>query len=240
MNGATNFSERCYPELMGGRVRADHLARYEFVTKYVQGKRVLDLGCGEGYGAEILLRGGATEVIGIDNDNVIIAHAKEKYPGIRFYSAEATMTELPDASLDAVVAFEVWHHLDTWEKFIPEVSRILKKGGLFIASVPNERAIYLNPMHQRMLTEFYRHDFDKNEIRGLLKKNFLIKAWYGQRFVHPMMINPIVRFTLYLVSHLVPSFGRRIDRAYKLANGPQVLPLSGENCRTLIVVAEKL
>ena len=232
-----NLNERMYPGVHVSRVLKDHLARYEFAKKFVSGKVVADIGCGEGYGAVMLKEAGASEVIALDNDPEIIEEAHKKYPTVRFVAGDATATGLTDASVDVAVSFEVWHHLDQYEKFIPEMRRILKPSGLLICSVPNKNAIYLNPFHKKMLTEFYRNDFDKSLVTQSLGRDFVVDSWYGQRFVHSFFVNPVVRFGLFVLSHFSAKIASRIDMKYKLANGPQVLTMRGENARTLIFVA---
>ena len=61
--------ERFDPDLMGGSLlEAEHLARYRWAGALVEGKRVLDAGCGTGYGSELLASQGAAEVVGVDVD----------------------------------------------------------------------------------------------------------------------------------------------------------------------------
>src|SRR5438045_8289854 len=61
--------ERFDPKLMHGRlIEAEHVGRYWWVSAFVQGKRVLDAGCGTAYGSTILARAGADEVVCVDID----------------------------------------------------------------------------------------------------------------------------------------------------------------------------
>lgn len=237
MENNFNLAERCYPDMSSKRVREDHFERYRFAKNFVAGKIVADIGCGEGYGSDILFAAGATRVIGIDNDVSIIAHAKTKYPNVDFRVGDATKTGLPDTSVDMVTCFEVWHHLDQHEKFIPEMKRILKPGGLFIFSVPNKRVIYLNPFHRKMLTEFYRKNFDKKILERMLENDFQIEAWYGQRFVRKILVHPAIRLGLFLLKTVFPFTSERILNAYKLGSGPAVLPLDGDHARIFVVLA---
>ena len=232
-----NHSERLYPDIAPRRGRDDHFARYEFVKQFVRGKTVADIGCGEGYGADIIRTAGAKGVIGLELDAESVITARKKYPGIEFVVGDATKTGLLDASVDIVVSFEVWHHLDDYEKFITEMRRILKPGGKLIVSVPNRHIIYLNPFHRHMLTEFYRTDVDKEIIEKYLKGYFVVDKWFGQRFVRLIYANPPVRFLLWLLSFTNKNIAERIGRAFRLANGPMVLPLTQNNARILIFIA---
>ena len=69
-----------------GQHIGDHLNRYRFGGKFVDGRRVLDAGCGIGYGTRVLLDGGASEVVGVDIWEKAIAMAKEHFtdPKVRF------------------------------------------------------------------------------------------------------------------------------------------------------------
>jgi SAM-dependent methyltransferase len=59
--------ERFIPELMGGElIEAEHQARYRLALPFLRGKRVLDAGCGSGWGSKLLVEAGAREVVGLD------------------------------------------------------------------------------------------------------------------------------------------------------------------------------
>src|SRR5438874_12485000 len=55
-----------------------HLAVYEWIAERVEGLRVVDLACGEGYGAKVLA-GTAAEVIGVDANPDPHEHARLRY-----------------------------------------------------------------------------------------------------------------------------------------------------------------
>jgi len=58
-------SERVLPREDLWYLYQEHLCRYNFAKKFVQGKKVLDAGCGEGYGTD-LLADIAAEITGIE------------------------------------------------------------------------------------------------------------------------------------------------------------------------------
>ena len=60
-HGLTNYTERMVPEQAHARIFWEHIARYRFAKEFVTGKRVLDIACGEGYGAAALAKAGAHE-----------------------------------------------------------------------------------------------------------------------------------------------------------------------------------
>src|SRR5688500_15232961 len=50
----------------GELMEAEHYARYFWASALVAGRRVLDAGCGVGYGSRLLHGAGAAEVVGLD------------------------------------------------------------------------------------------------------------------------------------------------------------------------------
>jgi SAM-dependent methyltransferase len=236
MTETFDLSERCYPSRNQKRVVEDHMARYRFASQFVRDKRVIDIGCGEGYGSNVLAVSGAASVLGADADPEIIKHAAQTYSLPRFVVMDATATGLPDAQFDIAICFEVWHHLDRHERLLPEIRRILKPGGLLICSVPNSKVIYLNPFHRKMFTPFYRRDFTRSAIEKVCRGYFSIEAWYGQRFVRRWYVYAPVRLLFWIVGHIWKPFAQRMDRSYKLGSGPEPRPLEGENARILMFV----
>ena len=71
--------ERFVPaEMHGQLVEAEHLARYLWATRFAAGRRVLDAGCGMGYGSVLLAAAGAESVEGVDASEAVIAVAEEQ------------------------------------------------------------------------------------------------------------------------------------------------------------------
>jgi 2-polyprenyl-3-methyl-5-hydroxy-6-metoxy-1,4-benzoquinol methylase len=107
----------------------------------VRGKKVLDLGCGEGYNARILAGKGAT-VVGVDFSPKLIKLAKEKEMkenlGTTYYISDAAdMKDVQSNHFDLVVCFMALQDIENYEKALTEVARVLKEGGRFIFSIPH-------------------------------------------------------------------------------------------------------
>ncbi len=157
--------ERYLPWIRNATMSYEHLHRYGFAAQFAKGKRVLDLGSGEGYGANILART-AAYVLGVDIDPVCIQHASFKYNRRNLAFEIGTFAKVPrhpDHSFDLIVCFEAIEHTTDHNALLSEVKRLLKSDGLFIVSTPDKTAYRQeipegNPYHVRELelAEFHR------------------------------------------------------------------------------------
>lgn len=128
--------ERCYPE-HGGGLFAIHLQRYEYVKGFVANKRVLDFGCGEGYGTNILRKIGSF-VVGSDYDKETLYKARKKYgPDINLVVSDCLQNCFKDNLFDVVVSFEVIEHVKDIDTYLHAVCKLLKGEGVFYLSTPN-------------------------------------------------------------------------------------------------------
>lgn len=170
--------ERMIPELYGGFTFWEHVYRYAFACGFVAGKRVLDIACGEGYGAAALQKAGATQVVGVDISEDVCLHARNKY-GLDARAGSAERIPLQDASVDVVVSFETIEHISSPGHFLDECVRVLVPRGLLIISTPN-KGIYAwpdgaaNPHHRSEMTE--------EEFSIALRSRFRNSRFYTQ---HP-------------------------------------------------------
>jgi SAM-dependent methyltransferase len=147
--------ERFDPIFMHGHlIEAEHLSRYAWAAQFASGRRVLDAACGMGYGSAMLAAGGATEVIGVDLDESVIARVRAAAkPGTSFQVADLRELPFGDDEFDLIVSFETIEHVPDPAVVFDELSRVLKPGGLLLVSTPN-RDVYTpgNPFHLRELT----------------------------------------------------------------------------------------
>lgn len=112
-------------------------------------KRVLDVGCAGGYIALMLSQLGH-EVVGVELNEKMAAEARARGVEVVEHDLELPLP-LPDASFDLVHACEVIEHLFDTEGFVKELARVLRPGGVLIASTPN-----LNSLHNRVRVLFGR------------------------------------------------------------------------------------
>ncbi len=155
---------------IGGQVEIEHLHRYCLARQYCHGLDVLDVACGEGYGAALLAQV-ARSVLGVDVEQAAIAHAERSFaaPGLRFRQGQATALPLEDASVDAVVSFETIEHFAAHEDFLREIRRVMRPGGLLIASSP-DRDFYSPPGSPP--NPFHVRELNRAEFIDLLGRHF--------------------------------------------------------------------
>jgi ubiquinone/menaquinone biosynthesis C-methylase UbiE len=154
-----------------------HMIRYAFASRYVRGKRVLDIACGTGYGTQMMFDSGAKEAIGIDCSKDAISYALDHYRGT-FMQGDAEMLNIPDGIFDVVISFETIEHVDDYRKFISEVDRVLRNDGLFILSTLNVDGFY-ERMRQKY-NKFHKSFFSADEWMKILSIRFDIIEMLGQ------------------------------------------------------------
>lgn len=124
----------------------NHRKYYHFVAQFVSGKNVADIGCGSGYGCEILHTAGAGRVCGADISTESIAFARANYGEIAEFSVQG-ITDLhgfPDAFFDITTCSEVMEHIKEYGmegRALSELRRITAPGGLIIVGTPNSEML---------------------------------------------------------------------------------------------------
>jgi ubiquinone/menaquinone biosynthesis C-methylase UbiE len=130
----------------------------------LNGGVALELGCGRGVGAELILgRFGAAHVDGFDLDPRMVRRARRRlrrYGGrARFWVGDATAIPVPDGAYDAVFDFGTIHHVPAWRQVVTEVRRVLAPGGRFYAeeilapAIRRSRLFFAHPQTGRFDAE---------------------------------------------------------------------------------------
>ena len=151
---------------------ARHQAAYSWLAPQVAAGIVLEAGCGEGYGAALLLDAGASTVVGLDYDEATVAHVHRCYPRVQVVQANLVALPLPDESVDAVVSLQTVEHLWDQPGFVAECVRVLRPGGRLAVSTPNR--LTFSPGVGRggkPLNPFHVNEFDAEELVDLLAEH---------------------------------------------------------------------
>ena len=105
------------------------------------GTRALDLGCGEGVFTALLAEAGA-DAVGVDVAEAALARARARHPGPEYLLAAPDGTlPLADASFDLVWASEVIEHVGDTARWLSEVRRVLRSGGVLLLTTPDHRLL---------------------------------------------------------------------------------------------------
>ena len=132
--------------------------------------RVLDLGCGHGAVLYFLAQLGYSNVEGMDvsAEQVELAH-RLGITTARVGTLEEALDAQADGSVDAVIALDVFEHLDRAELFatVAAVKRVLKPGGTCLLHVPNAEGIFGARIRYGDLT--HEQSFTPNSARQLFR-----------------------------------------------------------------------
>jgi SAM-dependent methyltransferase len=97
-------------------------------------RRVLDVGCADGFVTAGIAERTRAEVAGIDIRAEYVAAARHNYPGISFETADAHDLPFGDGTFDAVIINFTLMWAKHPERVLAEVGRVLAPGGAFLAS----------------------------------------------------------------------------------------------------------
>lgn len=188
---ALPFSGERLTSAVGGQIEIEHLHRYCLARDLCVGRDVLDVASGEGYGAA-LIAGVARRVLGLEIDRESVAHASAAYPlpNLRFVAGDAMAIPFAGACVDVVVSFETLEHLPDQERFLSEVRRVLRPGGLFLVSTP-DRHVYSAPGQPP--NRFHVLELTAPELSALLGAHFAHHRLLAQRALVGSVLTPLGR-----------------------------------------------
>lgn len=183
--------ERFLPELdIDSEIAILHYQRYKSIISICKGKVILDAACGEGYGSN-MLSDVARSVYGIDLDHDTIQAAAKKYSkeNLKYVEGSVAELEFEDAMFDVVVSFETIEHVNdaTQQKFIKEISRVLKPDGVLIISSPDKLNYSDIP---NFSNKFHVKELYFEEFESLLRSKFKnINFYYQGRLCNSYIFN---------------------------------------------------
>lgn len=163
----------------------------------MSGAHVLEVGCGEGAGAQTLLaRLGAAQVTAIDLDPAQVRRAQRRLRDEQRASVKlGDVTALPSAdhSVDAVADFGILHHVPDWRRAVTEIARVLKPGGQFVFEEVTrhalDRASYQLLFEHPPEDRFTGHEF----IEELERQGLAVGGRHTQRFFGDFVLGVAIR-----------------------------------------------
>jgi 2-polyprenyl-3-methyl-5-hydroxy-6-metoxy-1,4-benzoquinol methylase len=189
---------------------------YSFAKTYCKDKTVLEIGSGDGYGANRLAEA-AKKVIAIDKDKATISLSKNRFKksNLKFLNVDIE-SYMPKEKVDVIVSFQVLEHIipENIKLYFEAISNSLKKSGLCIISTPNSitSSYNENPYHykeftsselQRLLSLYFKNvkmyavmgDKDVKKFEAARRKSvlaFLLKDKFGLRHYIPRRLRQIL------------------------------------------------
>jgi SAM-dependent methyltransferase len=180
-----------------------HEVAYQFVRELIpSGAAVLEVGCGEGYGTDLLAE--RADIVGIDYDELTIAHAAARYPRATFVRANLAALPFAAASFDAVISMQVVEHVWNHCEYLAECARVLRPGGRLVLSTPNR--LTFSPGLDEPANLFHTKEFTADELTDLVRTSGLtvtdvyglhagvrlqeLDATYGGSFVEAQLAQP--------------------------------------------------
>jgi SAM-dependent methyltransferase len=154
-----------------------HEAAYRAVVGLVTGAVVLEAGCGEGYGADLLSQS-ACRVLALDYDASTVAHVRDAYRSVGVVRGDLQHLPVDSGAVESVVCMQAIEHLWDQPGFVAECARALRPAGTLIVSTPNRltfspNGAVLNPFHTRELSA--------TDLQELLSSQFVVTRMYGLR-----------------------------------------------------------
>ena len=213
-----------------------HAASYRFAQSYCQGKRVLDLGCGSGYGVGRLSTIAAS-VVGVDVSAEAVAFARDTYrqANNRFELIDpAASLPFGDEAFDVVLSFQVIEHVEDELHYLREARRVLAPGGVLVVITP-DRLHRLLP-GQRPWNRWHRREYSEGSLARIVSQVFSVERVLRMGAPDEVARIEISRYrrtkwlTLPLTFPGVPEIMRRrgLDLLHAFLRKPKQLTLEAE------------
>jgi 2-polyprenyl-3-methyl-5-hydroxy-6-metoxy-1,4-benzoquinol methylase len=171
MTHIANTGERILLEKETPLMIARHFCAYGFAKRLCIDKKVLDIGCGEGYGSNFLAKT-AKSVTGIDYSSEAVAYASEKYrkPNLKFMRLDVKELGSLAEKFDRVCCFQVIEHLADADLFLEDIRDLLLEEGRLIISTCNMKDA--SPDSDVPANKFHVREYYFIQFKELLQRHF--------------------------------------------------------------------
>lgn len=151
------FGRTAMNNALRARFQNGYVAReMERLAPSISGGRVLEVGCGRGVGAEIILdRFRARQVFAFDLDPRMLRPARRRLSRrpARLFLGDVTAIGAATSSFDAAFDFGAVHLVPDWRRAVGEIQRVLKPGGTYFFELVTGRVLRLPYV---LVTESFR------------------------------------------------------------------------------------
>lgn len=193
------------------------LKAYVLAQELVKGD-LLEVGCGEGRGIDLLLPR-VTSFSAIDKIAPVIDELKKKYPTATFVNGNIPpLAAFAENSFDCVVSFQVIEHIQNDVAYLKEIHRVLKPDGFALITTPNRPlSLSRNPWHIREytadeLTNLAKGIFSKAVMKGI-GGNDKVMQYYER---NKKSVNRMMRWDIFNLQYKLPAALLRVP--YEILN----------------------
>jgi SAM-dependent methyltransferase len=193
------------------------LKAYYLSLPYISGD-VLEVGCGEGRGVELVMPL-ANSFTGIDKIAEVVENLKLKYSACDFRQMHIPpFAGLADRAYDLVISFQVIEHIKNDLDYLKEIYRVLRPGGKALITTPNiKMSLSRNPWHIREYTAdqlgaLVKSVFPKVSMLGI-SGNEKVMAYYEE---NKASVNRMMKWDILNLQYRLPAF--MLKMPYELLN----------------------
>jgi len=186
-----------------------HIATYKYCISLVSGKKVLDYGCGSGYGTE-LISDHCLQITGVDISPEAIAHAQSHFNGpnlsyLQIERAEIAPLPFTDSSFDVVLSFQVIEHVQDVSVYLREIERVLRPDGYVIIATPDRSSRLFS--FQKPWNMWHLREYTQDQLKDTMESRFSgvnILQIGGKKDVLEIELNRTGRLRQFLLPFTMP------------------------------------
>ncbi|OZB98572.1 bifunctional 2-polyprenyl-6-hydroxyphenol methylase/3-demethylubiquinol 3-O-methyltransferase UbiG [Paenibacillus sp. XY044] len=198
------------PRSIGGLGSAGEWHEFKALLPDLQGKSVLDLGCGLGWHCRYAREQHAARVVGVDISAKMLESAREQTddPAITYLQAPIEDIDFPDDHFDVVLSSLAIHYVESFDSVCHKVYACLKHGGTFVFSV--EHPIFTSRPEQEWILDEQGNPLywpvDHYQDEGIRNTSFLTDHVIKYHRTLSTYINDLIRngFVVTAVREPVP------------------------------------
>ncbi len=203
-------------EITSDQIPSDNPLHQRLLKPYLVAKEcvkgdLLEVGCGEGRGIELLLPS-LSSFTAIDKIESAVALLRSRFPQGKFVSGNLPPLPFEDNAFDSVVSFQVIEHIQDDLLFLKEIYRVLRPGGLALITTPNRlMSLSRNPWHVREytageLTRLAQTIFQSVEMKGV-GGNEKVMTYHNQ---NRKSVDRMMQWDIFDLQHRLPASILRI------------------------------